>query len=57
MLLTFALAAAVILGTLYMAEMATNMVVNSISAFLNRDLKKARKVWMVTTLWSSHLFM
>lgn len=41
----FALAAAVILGTLYMAEMAANMVVNSISAFLNRDLKKARKVW------------
>lgn len=28
-----------------MAEMAANMVVNSISAFLNRDLKKARKVW------------
>ena len=40
-----------------MAEMAANMVVNSISAFLNRDLKKARKVWRVTTLWSSHLFM
>lgn len=28
-----------------MAEMAANMVKNSIHAFLNRDLKLARKVW------------